>query len=222
MPLSNHSKLLVSIVRWYKSLLSLFSLAHMPLPMEVLQMVGKKISSSHHLWMLMFACKHFRNAFQPFYRERLKFAALSAELCACVDAVPMYVSISANEAKVWFYVEHDTKSMYSGSDSEMSDDEFVRRGMRIVTLTYDQGLALSIKDVLDDTGIYFQRIWVLDASVTPIRLVSASFKPCRKGNRDRLSPSYQGIPIESFGALWELVRSRRIMHLRFDWGMCLE
>jgi hypothetical protein len=192
----------------------------MPLPMEVLHMVGKKITSSHHLWMLMFTCKHFRNAFQPFYRERLKFAALSAELCACMDAVPMSVSISANEAKVWFNVEHDTKSM-GRYDTDMSDEECVEQGRRVVTLEYDQGMTLSIKDEVHN-GIYFKRIWVLDASVTPIRLVSASFKPCRKGNRERLSPSYQGIPIESFEALWELVRSRRIMHLRFDWGMCLE
>jgi hypothetical protein len=188
--------------------------------MEVLQMVGKKISSSHHLWMLMFACKHFRNAFQPFYRERLKFAALSAELCACMDAVPMSVSISANEATVWFNVEHDTRSM-GGYDTDVSDEECVEQGRRVVTLEYDHGMTLSIKDEVHH-GIYFKRIWVLDASVTPIRLVSASFKPCRKGNRERLSPSYQGIPIESFEALWELVRSRRIMHLRFDWGMCLE
>jgi hypothetical protein len=189
--------------------------------MEVLQMVGKKISSSHHLWMLMLACKHFRNAFQPVYRERLKFAALSAELCACVDAVPMYVSISANEAKVLFDMEHDTKSMRDGSAVDTSDEECAEQGKRVVTLKYDQGMTLSIRNELHH-GIYFQRIWVLDASVTPIRLVSASFKPCRKGNRDRFSPSYQGILIESFEALWELVRSRRIMHLRFDWGMCLE
>jgi len=203
----------------------------MLLPIEVMQTIlvpalfGKKRPTSRRLWMLMCVCKQFREVFQPLDHARLSFIRMSKELWTCIQMTPPRRLVTMRMTSIRFAVPFTSQGMLDGAERTMigfessdEEEELVEMGKRTVMLEYGRMLTLSIRDECS-TGTYITRIWVLDASVKPIRLVSVRVKPDRRMRFKPRTLSYQGVPVESFEDLWGLVRSKRIMRLWFNWDM---